>query len=504
MENDSEAFLEPVTAAYDVRSPVPDDGSMGYHSPTPHSFSENPAQTGWATSQDPGDWGRSLISNNFGLTFDATLRVDPEASDPYDGPTVSGVALKAADTGRVLMIQRSMKDESDPAKGTWEFPGGHHEEGDVTSLHAGIREWQEETGQPFPEGGHVTHAHRTGPYTLHTVVIPEESAVRFHEGRSLDNPDDPDGDDHEQAAWWDPDHAKKNPALRSELKGHPSWGDIKKAAAISTPCQTPEVNYDTTINDRTIGVTAGMPTDVDLDEEQADSVNLEHIRKLRDEVRNDEAGGHWNPEHNGGTCGTVSEEIEIKHGYPAVWGAYRTPHHPKWKNPEHVWNKLPDGSILDATADQFHEGHDVRIVHPNHPDFARYNQDEPDDDDSHKEASLKELSLDDVLRVYTTLNDPPEPALPSTDGATEEESVDDPDDAESIRMAFLQSKGAQLVVGEATDILQKAAMKNFNHAEQQELINEGQGDRARNFGDLKITGTHYEMIPEDEDDLWFE
>lgn len=148
-----------------------------------------------------------------------------------DTPSVSGVVLKAADTGRVLMIQRSHKDESDPARGTWEFPGGHHEEGDTTSLHAGIREWEEEVGQPFPEGGVVSHTWRSpnGIYQGHVVVIPEESAVSLKDGRSTVNPDDPDGDDHEQAAWWDPKHAEKNPALRKEVKKAP-WNELRKTA----------------------------------------------------------------------------------------------------------------------------------------------------------------------------------------------------------------------------------------------------------------------------------
>lgn len=146
------------------------------------------------------------------------------AKKDWEPPTVSGIALRAKDTGRLLMIQRSNNDEKDPARGTWEFPGGHHEEGDTTSLHAGIREWEEEVGHPFPEGGSVEHTWRTGPYQGHLVVIPEESAVDFSQGRRTTNPDDPDGDDHEQSAWWDPEHARKNPALRQECKDN--WSHI--------------------------------------------------------------------------------------------------------------------------------------------------------------------------------------------------------------------------------------------------------------------------------------
>ena len=407
------------TADYSVNDPLSGGGGQGYAVPTPHSNSQNPASTGWATGQDPGDWGRSLISNDFGVTFDASLHTTANASSPQEGPTVSGVALKAADTGRVLMIQRSNKDEKDPARGTWEFPGGHHEEGDQTSLHAGIREWQEETGQPFPDGGHVTHVHRSGPYNLHTVVIPEESGIKFHEGRSLDNPDDPDGDDHENAAWWEPNHAKSNPALRKELKGHPVWGDIKKAASAQ--------------------------------DEDLSSMSMEDL---------------------------LAKHKEIKSTYvPGDYGGYG-----KRKQLVGIEQKI---KMLRSQGSL-----------------------ETDD-----------LSLDAVMGVYTeyaeaTLHDSPEPALPSTDGAEDEatsilagNSVDGPhdtDDANHIVAQFMASKGAAAIAGGDKELLAKVAMKDFSHAEQQELINEGQGDRARNFSDLKIAGTHYEKLPDDDsDNLWF-
>lgn len=155
----------------------------------------------------------------------------PVTAAKDEAPSVSGVALKAADTGRILMLQRGIWDDKDPAAGTWEFPGGKHEDGDLTSLHAGIREWQEEVGQRFPDGGYVAHTWQSpnGVYQGHVVVIPEEKAVTLHQGRDIDNPDDPDGDESEQVAWWHPDDAKKIPALREECKTSP-WGEMKTAA----------------------------------------------------------------------------------------------------------------------------------------------------------------------------------------------------------------------------------------------------------------------------------
>jgi 8-oxo-dGTP pyrophosphatase MutT (NUDIX family) len=213
-----------------------DFGSYNVSTPaqqvTPHAYSPNPASTGWASSADPAGWERPVVNSSF-MHWESMLHhgfVMTAAGDTSKPPTHAGIALQAGDTGRVLMIQRSHKDKKDPAAGTWEFPGGGREDGDLTSLHTGIREWEEEVGQPFPEGGHVSHVHRSGNYVLHKVVIPEESAVDFSNGRATVNPDDPDGDDHEQSAWWKIEHAKKNPALRKEVKSTP-WDALQKVAA---------------------------------------------------------------------------------------------------------------------------------------------------------------------------------------------------------------------------------------------------------------------------------
>jgi 8-oxo-dGTP pyrophosphatase MutT (NUDIX family)/GNAT superfamily N-acetyltransferase len=173
-----------------------------------------------------GEFGKqkvALLPSQYART--ASIYLSKKDAE-FKPATVSGVAVQAADTGRLLMIQRSNKDEKDPARGTWEFPGGHHEDGDLSSLHAGIREWEEEVGQKFPEGGTVAHTWRSGPYQGHLVIIPEEDCLGFHEGRCTTNPDDPDCDDHEQSAWWEPEHARKNPALRQEVKD--AWPLLSK------------------------------------------------------------------------------------------------------------------------------------------------------------------------------------------------------------------------------------------------------------------------------------
>lgn len=134
------------------------------------------------------------------------------------GPSVAGLAVKAADTGRVLMIQRAL-DPNDPAAGTWEWPGGHVEDGE-DALAAAIREWQEELGRELPAGDVAAMwTSPNGIYRGYVYVVPAEADVPINgsaDDREVLNPDDPDSDNIEVAAWWDPRHVPSMPALRPE------------------------------------------------------------------------------------------------------------------------------------------------------------------------------------------------------------------------------------------------------------------------------------------------
>lgn len=130
---------------------------------------------------------------------------------------VAGLAVRAADTGRVLMLQRCLG-EVDPAGGTWEFPGGHLE-GDETPLQGAWREWAEETGCIPPPGEKTgTWTSPNGVYQGIVWTVPDEASVPVNGGRdTVTNPDDPDGDCIEAIAWWNPDQLPGNPAVRPEL-----------------------------------------------------------------------------------------------------------------------------------------------------------------------------------------------------------------------------------------------------------------------------------------------
>ena len=124
------------------------------------------------------------------------------------GPAIAGAAVKADDTGRVLLIQRCL-DPEDPAAGTWEFPGGHIEPGEAPDT-AAQREWSEETGLPFPADAQpVTEwLSPDGVYVGFVYRIAAEASLPINTG---------DGEDGETLAWFDPDHLPGFPALREEL-----------------------------------------------------------------------------------------------------------------------------------------------------------------------------------------------------------------------------------------------------------------------------------------------
>lgn len=372
------------------------------------------------------------------------------------GPKVSGVALKAHDTGRVLMLQRGLDDEKDPAAGTWEFPGGHHEEGDLSSLHAGIREWEEEVGQQFPTNGAVKHVWTSpnGVYQGHVVVIPSEKDLSMKDGRVVPNPDDPKGDCHEQAAWWDPEHARKIPNLRDEVKAHTPWKEIAKAS---------------------------------LDTAKAASAWDPISNTNPQPGRGTSAPAHSNTTNPGSTGWAASED-------PDNWNNLNA-------NPEPLTPSLgfdaalhdePEPALPVAYGD---EDATMRPAEFTHADL------DPIPDNPPAQA---ELVPDSDANIHLLDGGS---ALPNTYHASVESEAEG-DRVAAVVAAFQKSAAGQALMTEpegdgnddiaaaARAHLEKTAAKQFDFAEQQELITEGQNDgrRARNLASLRIKGTHYELL----------
>lgn len=146
----------------------------------------------------------------------AKAGVGAEASSTRP-PKAAGIAVRAADTGRVLMLQRGL-DPNDAASGTWEFPGGCLEEGEPAT-YAARREWEEEVGCLLPDGEQTgAWTSGNGVYAGHVWTVPSEHAIQIDDPRDRTlNPDDPGRDHVEAIAWWDPAQLTGNPAVRREL-----------------------------------------------------------------------------------------------------------------------------------------------------------------------------------------------------------------------------------------------------------------------------------------------
>lgn len=172
--------------------------------------------TGIDRLDDEDDLTAETFADNVMAEFDRVQALNKA------GVTVAGAAIKAADTGRVLMIQRYL-DPEDPAAGRWEFPGGHLD-GDETPQAAAIREWEEETGLDFPADAKLSATWTTpdGNYSGHVFKVPTESAIPINTG---------DGEDGETLAWFDPAHLEGFPALRQELAADLPGDELAKAAA---------------------------------------------------------------------------------------------------------------------------------------------------------------------------------------------------------------------------------------------------------------------------------
>jgi hypothetical protein len=93
-------------------------------------------------------------------------------------------------------------------------------------------------------------------------------------------------------------------------------------------------------------------------------VMLEALRDIRTRIRESEVGGT-------GVCQRVSQYLEARFGWACERGVYLAADGEPIAC--HLWNRLPDGGLIDATADQFGEGADVLLVAPdNAPLLTRF------------------------------------------------------------------------------------------------------------------------------------
>lgn len=443
--------------------------------PNPHSDSKNPASTGYATGQDPDAFNNAHPSTTQNFDGFTGAKKDP-------GPTHAGVVLKAHDTGRTVMLQRSRSDKKDPAAGRWEWPGGGIEPDDATSLHAGIREHEEETGRPFP-GGTVSHVWRSGPYQGHVVVIPREEDYDPRGPREVDNPDD----DNEVVAWRHPDAARKDPELREECRSAP-WDKIKGASLEKTAGWGHEVGEFV----KDIGRHWTGPTGPDI--------------HGRDESHLPVADPARGPQHQQArecsTCGAPAAASDRRTGEAFCPGHLDE----RQSSDRPVRDYEGAGGSVHPGLGQLPGHQGIALHHPEMEGALPFTEGEEDSTENmgatpgererakmHSGIGSEQTSATPNSATYASLGSSVDEIVArfqATAGAT----------ALATEAGPTEEPGGGDIAAAAAEHLRTVAMKSFTPAEQNSLIMEGEGGpRARNYGDLRLHGTHYEDLPDDEE-----
>lgn len=96
---------------------------------------------------------------------------------------------------------------------------------------------------------------------------------------------------------------------------------------------------------------------------ELDDAFLAKVRELRAGIREEEGGG--------GMCHVVTEILEIEHGLQRLSVSYLDGDGDIIIS-GHLVSILKDGTIYDPTADQIGEGHDMRILRIDDPEYGRY------------------------------------------------------------------------------------------------------------------------------------
>ena len=92
-------------------------------------------------------------------------------------------------------------------------------------------------------------------------------------------------------------------------------------------------------------------------------MDFEALAAERRSIRHDEYASWMADWEKAGGCGIVSEVMEVERGWERWGGCYLKPGPDRVLHIAHYWNRLPDGRLIDVTADQFGEpGHGVRVV----------------------------------------------------------------------------------------------------------------------------------------------
>lgn len=200
---------------------------------------------------------KGLWASDMGLADRGRSGPDETANAVWADPVAAGLAVRAEDTGRVLVLQRAWGDDDefgDPAAGKLEFAGGHLE-ADETPFEAACREWSEEVGCLCPPGRVVAMwTSRDGIYVGFVMSVPYESDVHINlDWPRTENPDAPVHAKPETAMWMAVEDLIDNPAVRAELALSAPWYELRTplaTVAVGTDVDVPGVVSKSMVNYR--------------------------------------------------------------------------------------------------------------------------------------------------------------------------------------------------------------------------------------------------------------
>lgn len=592
------------------------------YSATAYGVAKGPLPTEYLVAEHSA---RSIVASktaNVEDDFDGPLIAAEEAA--ADGEfTHSGLIVKAADSGRVLLTQRTpYADDPEDVYGRWEFPGGGIDDGE-TALDSAMREFNEESGLDLPEEWVVKGHYSNGPYFALIVLVSNEAWTTEAELLS-----------HETMGigWFDIDALTGSDLARGEMDetdwdlvkesskiagsndvGSDAWieamtksyltdpiSDSKSVGSLSlksTPADSEECRmiyalsegsvvgtlfFGLTGNGESMGAVDVAPTHRRKGVASAMyewAEELSGTRMVPDTPHSNDASGFWN--QNNRAFGAISRILSSPGLRTIATSSGLAP------SPESIVAEagLSEDMKIDADGNVFLNGREVR-EHPNyHPSMgltgslraeaesvfkpladgeiyvmsslggSRLRHASRDgkrafcgttvNSPSKQPASvseakslvtcsrcLKSISKTSSSNTESMLNDEPEEALPSTNGADEAPAEAFADDAGSVsspeevadtiskareadedllsessmaqRMASLGGPDEEVaVVDEGLDVAaaakdflsDKTAAKTFTALEQQQIIDEGDGTTtASNLDRLQIEGTSYELL----------
>lgn len=415
------------------------------------------------------------------LTEERSMPADDHTDDVLEADdgsfTHAGLIVKAVDSGRVLMTQRTpyFKDDKS-AYGKWEFPGGgingrgDNEDGDPeNTLEAALREFTEETGLELPEGYRVETHQANGIYMGILISVPNEAWTTNASMLHLETMG---------IGWFDPDHVKGADWVRDVVSDKTDWDMVKDAAWYH-------------------GTDADLkPGDVVVPGSEIGKANFvyDDVPEHADKVWVTTKPGEEGAEFYGGHVYEVAPKTD-----PVVV----QPEFDEWMTDRATVIRQVSRADVEAAAQAL----DAELHEP-----------EPVlDEPGHEVTAMDEFAAEDLGRWHSPLppvpddgrwdaGDPmlveqhqPQPRTFVPDEVVNEAPFVPGDPRLAHLMEDGPAEGDDDIAIAAQAMLQKLSLRTFTRGEQQALIEEGSDTMvgARNDDRLQISGTHYDLGDDD-------